>query len=129
ATLCIDDAVGEHRRVLLDPFGKPFRLEIARWSARGTQARLDEVWWGRVRARMPGGQGWFVDMGLERAGMIAPSKAQAITEGAMLPLRVKAEGWANKGPVLSLADMPPSVPRPERPGKHAAPHDDPFLRG
>ncbi len=129
ATLCIDDAVGEHRRVLLDPFGKPFRLEVERWSERAARAKLDDIWWGRVRARMPGGQGWFVDLGLERAGMIESSRAQSITEGAMLPLRVKAEGWADKGPVLSLADMSPSHPRPDRPQKHAAPSEDPFLRG
>lgn len=129
ATLCLDDAVGEHRRALLDPFGKPFRLEVERWSERGTRARLDEIWWGRVRARMPGGQGWFVDLGLAHAGMIDPSRAQAITEGAMLPLRVKAEGWGDKGPVLSLADMAPSVPRPDSPQRRAAPNDDPFLRG
>ena len=53
ATLCIDDAVGEHRRTLLDSSGKPFRLEIERWSERGRRAKLDEVWWGRVKARMP----------------------------------------------------------------------------
>jgi Ribonuclease G/E len=128
ATLCLDDAVGEHRRVLLDAFGRPFRLELERWSERGGRAKLDEVWWGRVRARMPGGQGWFVDIGLERAGTIEVSKAQAIVEGAMLPLRVKAEAWAEKGPVLSLADMAPGVPRPGRPQKHADSVDDPFLR-
>ena len=128
ATLCIDDAVGEHRRALLDPFGKPFRLEVERWSERSARARLDEVWWGRVTARMPGG-GWFVDLGLERHGIVEPSKAQAIAEGGLLPLRVKSEAWGSKGPVLSLADMPPSVPRPDGPGHHAPPADDPFLRG
>ncbi|HEY7797471.1 MAG TPA: ribonuclease E/G [Hyphomonadaceae bacterium] len=128
ATLCIDEAVGEHRRALLDPFGKPFRLEIERWSERGSRAKLDETWWGRVTARMPGG-GWFVDLGLEQQGVIEPSKARAIVEGAILPLRVKSEAWSGKGPVLSLADMSPGVPRPDTPGRHAAPSDDPFLRG
>jgi Ribonuclease G/E len=128
ATLCIDDAVGEYRRALLDPFGKPFRLEIERWSERGARARLDEVWWGRVTAQMASG-GWFVDLGLERHGVVEPSKALAIVEGAMLPLRVKSEAWGGKGPVLSLADMSPSVPRPDKPDRHAPPADDPFLRG
>lgn len=127
ATLCIDDAVGEHRRVLLDPFGKPFRLEIERWSERGTRAKLDEIWWGRVTARMPGG-GWFVDLGLEQHGVVEPSKAQAIVEGAMLPLRVKSEAWGDKGPALSLADMSPSAPKPDKPGRHAPATNDPFLR-
>ncbi len=129
ATLCIDDAVGETRRALLDPFGKPFRLEIERWSERGRQARLDEVWWGRVTARMPGNRGWFVDLGLDRAGVIEPTKAAAVTEGALLPLRIKSAAWADKGPVLSLADMSPSTSAPDRPQRHAAPAEDPFLRG
>ncbi len=129
ATLCIDDAVGECRRALLDPFGKPFRLEIQRWSERGRRAKLDEVWWARVSARISGGRGWFVDLGLERAGVVEPTKAQAIIEGAILPLRVKAESWADKGPVLSLADMSPDVPRPGVPHRHADSHDDPFVRG
>ncbi|HEX5008061.1 MAG TPA: ribonuclease E/G [Hyphomonadaceae bacterium] len=128
ATLCIDDAVGEHRRALLDPFGKPFRLEIERWAERGARTKLDETWWGRITARMPGG-GWFVDLGLSSAGVVEPSKAQAIVEGAMLPLRVKSEAWGDKGPVLSLADMSPSASRPDRPARHAPPTDDPFLRG
>jgi ribonuclease E len=129
ATLAIDDAVGEHRRVLLDPFGKPFRLEIERWSERGKRARLDEVWWGRVRARMPGSRGWFVDIGLEDEGVIEPTRASVVLEGAMIPVRVKSEAWADKGPVLSLADMGMNVPRPDKPGMHSAPVDDPFLRG
>jgi ribonuclease E len=128
ATLCIDDAVGEYRRALLDPFGKPFRLEIERWSERGARAKLDEIWWGRVTARMSGG-GWFADLGLPQHGIVEPSKAQAVVEGAMLPLRVKSEAWGDKGPVLSLADMSPNAPRPDKPGRHAPPSDDPFLRG
>jgi Ribonuclease E/G family len=129
ATLCIDDAVGESRRALLDPFGKPFRLEIERWSERGRRAKLDEVWWGRVRARTPGNRGWFVDVGLDHDGVIEATRAAAVTEGAMIPVRVKSEAYADKGPALSLADMSPSVVRPDRPGLHAPPADDPFLRG
>lgn len=129
ATLCIDDAVGEHRRALLDPQGRAFRLDVERWSERGRRARLDETWWGRVKARMPGNRGWFVDLGLEQDGVVEPTKAAAVTEGAMLPLRIKSEAWSDKGPVLSLADMSPAMPRPDRPARHAAPADDPFLRG
>lgn len=129
ATLCIDDAVGEHRRALLDGAGQPFRLEIERWSERGRRAKLDEVWWGRVKARLPGHRGWFVDLGLDIDGVIEPTRAAAVTEGALLPVRVKAEAWADKGPLLSLADMSPSTPRPEAPTRHAEAKDDPFLRG
>lgn len=129
ATLCIDDAVGEYRRALLDPSGKPFRLEIERWSERDSRARLDEVWWGRVRGRMAGSRGWFVDIGLTEDGVIEATRAGAVTEGALIPVRVKSEAYADKGPTLSLADMAANVPRPDRPGKRGAPADDPFLRG
>ncbi len=128
ATLCIDDAVGEHRRALLDPCGKPFRLEIERWSERGKRAKLDEVWWGRVRGRMPGARGWFVDIGLAEDGVIDATRAGAVTEGALIPVRVKSEAYSDKGPILSLADMKADIVRPDRPGKHAGPSDDPFLR-
>ena len=57
ARLCIDDAVGETRRALLDADGHPFRFEIERWSEKGKRARLDDVFWGRVKARMPGNRG------------------------------------------------------------------------
>lgn len=129
AVLCIDDAVGERRRALLDVDGRAFRLDVERWSERGTRARLDEVWWGRVKARMPGNRGWFVDLGLECDGVIEPTKAAAVTEGAMLALRIKSEAWSDKGPVLSLADISASVPRPAMPQVYAAAAQDPFLRG
>ena len=129
AILCIDDAVGEQRRALLDSDARPFRLEVERWSERGKRARLDDIWWGRVKARMPGNRGWFVDLGLERDGVIEPTKAAAVTEGAMLALRIKSESWSDKGPVLSLADISASVARPASPQLHMAAVEDPFLRG
>jgi hypothetical protein len=128
ATLCIDEAVGERRRALLDPFGRPFRLEIERWSERG-RPHLDETWWGRAKARTPGAKGWFVDLGLEQDGVIDATKSNAIVEGALIPVRIKSEAWADKGPSLSLADMPASAPRPDRPGLHAPPVADPFRAG
>jgi Ribonuclease G/E len=127
ATLCIDNAVGEHRRALLDEAGRPFRLELERWSERGKRAKLDEVWWGRAHARMPGMRGWFIDLGLERDGVL--ETGATITEGMLLPVRVKSEAWADKGPVLSLADMPRKTPRPDKPARHAEPPDDPFFAG
>jgi predicted amidohydrolase YtcJ len=69
ATLCIDDAVGEFRRALLDEEQRPFRLEIERWSERGARAKLDEIRWGRARTRM-GSRGWFVDLGLGADGVL-----------------------------------------------------------
>lgn len=129
AVLCIDAAVGEQRRALFDVDGRPFRLEVERWSERGKRARLDDIWWGRVKARMPGNRGWFVDLGLERDGVIEPTKAAAVTEGAMLALRIKSEAWSDKGPVLSLANVSASLSRPATPQLYAAAAEDPFLRG
>jgi Ribonuclease G/E len=128
ATLCIDNAVGERRRALLDPFGRPFRLDIERWSERG-RPHLDEIWWGRVKARTPGAKGWFVDLGLERDGVIEATRSGAMIEGALVPVRIKSEPWADKGAALSLADMPAATPRPDRPGLHAPPSADPFRAG
>jgi len=125
ATLCIDDAVGERRRALLDPFGRPFRLETERWSERG-RPHLDEIWWGRATARTPGAKGWFVDLRLQQDGVIDATKSTAIVEGGLIPVRIKSEASADKGPSLSLADMPASTPRPDRPGLHAPPLADPF---
>jgi hypothetical protein len=129
ATLCIDEAVGEMRRALLDVAGRPFRLDIERWSERDKRAKLEEVWWGRVYARTPGGRGWFIELGLEALGIIEGSKAGVLVEGALVPVRVKSEAHGDKGPVLSLADMKADVTRPAKPSRHAEPPDDPFLRG
>lgn len=78
---------------------------------------------------MPGNRGWFIDLGLPADGVVEPTQAAAVTEGALLPLRVKAEAWADKGPVLSLADMSPATPRPYGPQRHAPSAVDPFLHG
>jgi len=121
ATLCLDDAVGETRRALLDPLGRPFRLDIERWSERGRRAKLDDIWWGRARKRTTGG-GWFVDLGLDADGVIDVTKS-AVTEGALIPVRVKSEAWSDKGPALSRADMSPATPRPDGPSLHKAAGD------
>ncbi len=129
ARLVIDDAVGEQRRLLVDERGLPFRLDVERWSERGQRVRLGEIRWGRVKARIPGDRGWFVDIGDGADGLVEPTRASHVTEGAMLAFRVKAESWSDKSPLLSLADMSPSAQRPDRPGKHADASDDPFLQG
>jgi Ribonuclease G/E len=76
---------------------------------------------------MPGQRGWFVDLGLEGDGVL--ETRASITEGMMVPVRVKSEAWADKGPVLGLADMSSKVKRPEKPSRHAEPPEDPFLAG
>jgi Ribonuclease G/E len=47
----------------------------------------------------------------------------------MAAFRVKAEAWADKGPLLSLADVSPKLIPPDRPGVHAAAPVDSFLEG
>lgn len=129
ARLIVDDAVGEMRRLLVDEQGRAFRLHLDKWSERGTRAVLGEVRWGRVRARVPGHRGWFVDLGHEPDGLVEPTQAQRMIEGAMVAFRVKAEAWADKGPLLALADISPKITPPDRPGLHEAPALDPFLEG
>ncbi len=129
ARLAIDDAVGETRRLLLDEQGWAFRLHLERWSERGARAVLGEIRWGRIRARIPGNRGWFVDLGQAPEGVVEPTQAQRMIEGAMAAFRVKAEAWADKGPLLSLADVSPKLTPPDRPGLHAAPPVEAFLEG
>ncbi len=129
ARLAIDDAVGETRRLLLDEQGRAFRLHLERWSERGARAVLGEIRWGRIRSRVPGNRGWFVDLGHAPEGVVEPTQAQRMIEGAMAAFRVKAEAWADKGPLLSLADVSPKLTAPDRPDLHAAAPSDPFLEG
>lgn len=129
ATLAIDDAVGERRRVLLDDQGRPFRIDVDRWSERGRRACLDQIRWGRVKARIPGNRGWFVDLGIGPDGIVEPTRAARVIEGAMLAFRVKSEAWSDKGPVLSLANMSPNAVPPKEPALHAEAPEDALLSG
>jgi Ribonuclease E/G family len=129
ARLVVDDAVGETRRLLLDEQGRPFRLHLERWSERGARALLNDVRWGRVRARVPGNRGWFVDLGHGPEGIVEPTQAARMIEGAMLAFRVKAEAWADKGPLLALGDISPKINPPDRPALHEVATLDPFLEG
>lgn len=129
ARLVVDDAVGEMRRLLVDEQGRPFRLHLERWSERGVRALLNDIRWGRVRGRIPGNRGWFVDLGHPPEGLVEPTQAARIIEGAMLAFRVKAEAWADKGPLLSLGDISPRHAPPDRPALHATAEIDPFLEG
>jgi len=129
ARLVLDDAVGETRRLLIDEQGRPFRLHLERWSERGVRPLLNDIRWGRVRARIPGNRGWFVDLGHGPEGIVEPTQAARMIDGAMLAFRVKAEAWADKGPLLSLGDISPKLTPPSRPALHAAADADPFLEG
>lgn len=129
ARLVVDDAVGETRRLLLDEQGRPFRLHLERWSERGARPLLNDIRWGRVRARIPGNRGWFVDLGHGPEGIVEPTQAARMIDGAMLAFRVKAEAWADKGPLLSLGDISPKLMPPDRPALHAAADIDPFREG
>ena len=129
ARLVVDDAVGETRRLLLDEQGRPFRLHLERWSERGARALLNDVRWGRVRGRIPGNRGWFVDLGHGPEGVVEPTQAARMIDGAMLAFRVKAEAWADKGPLLSLGDISPKLAPPDRPTLQMAAPIDPFLEG
>lgn len=128
ARLCVEDAVGERRRLLLDEDDKPFRLDLERWSEASDRPRLDEIWWGRIRARSPSG-GWFVDLGLDRDGWIESGRSLRLREGERLALRVRAEPWADKGPLLVRAELAADVIRPDRPGRLRTAPEDPFLKG
>ncbi|MDZ4760079.1 MAG: ribonuclease E/G [Alphaproteobacteria bacterium] len=127
AVLCEDCPVGEDRRALIDLDGRPFALHVERWSERDNRVKLDEIWWGRARARSSGGRGWFVDLGLGPDGVIEATKSRTIVEGDLIPVRVKAEAWDEKGPLLSLADMSPHASRPSRPGRHSGASTDTFI--
>lgn len=127
--LVVDDAVGEMRRLLVDEQGRAIRLHLDRWSERGARAVLGDVRWGRVRGRVPGNRGWFVDLGHGQDGLVEPTQAQRMIEGAMVAFRVKAEAWADKGPLLALADVSPKLTPPGRPDLHEAPALDPFVEG
>lgn len=129
ATLYLDDGVGETRRLLVDASGRPFRLDIDRWSERGERARLDEFWWGRVCAKMPGRRAWFIDLGLKTDALVEPASHVRLTEGALHTFRVKSESWSGKSTVLSLVDTPGDTPRADRPQRLGPALHDPFLAG
>lgn len=128
ATLAVDDAVGETRRVLLDMEGRPLRIAIERWRERGLRAQLDDIRWGRLGKRLPDG-GWFVDLGVGPDGVLKTSR-KSLSEGLLVAVRVKSEAWADKGPALSLADASSSkTPAQAEPGLISAAPDDPLLAG
>jgi hypothetical protein len=127
ATLCLDNAVGETRRCLLDQTGQPFRLDLERWNERADRVRADELWWGRASKRMAGGRGWFLDLG-HATGVLSVKDGDAITEGMMLPVLVTGEAQGDKGPKFALEHAARAEPSPARPERRGPPKD-PFLAG
>lgn len=129
AILCLEAAVGETRRLLLDEAGRPFRIDLERWSEAAQRPRLDEIWWARVRSRAPGGAGWFIDLGRGRDGWMEAGRSRSLREGQRLAVRVKSEAWADKGPVLVPAELSAPLEGGERSGRLAPAPSDPFLTG
>lgn len=131
AVLCIDEAVGETRRCLVDGKDRPFRLEIDRASERGKRVKLGERRWVRAVARMAGENDWFAASDGDDGGVLQLPAKHRITEGQLIPVVVAAEAFADKGPRYrldkDLAGL--EAQKPANPALHAAPVDDPFLSG
>ncbi len=128
ATLYVDDAVGERRRLLATEDGAPFRLHLDRWSEAGSRARVDEVWLARVGAPLAGGRGRYAGLGAGPDAVLETSSA-SLHEGQLVGVRVKAEARAGKGPVVSLHALPAGALEGARPGFHLEAPADPFLAG
>lgn len=127
ARLLLDEPVGERRRCLAHESGEYFRLDISRDATRH-QPKSGEIWWARVSKPVPGARGWFIELGAGPAAVIEPGKGVKLVEGALIPVRIKAEAWADKGPTASLDQLPASVRPPPQPGRHAEAADS-FLDG
>jgi Ribonuclease G/E len=98
--LYIDRSPGERRGVvLLD--GRPERLLIER-DGEAIRPRNGEVWRGRIRSLSKAFRGAFIDLGLERDGLMKLDASMALSEGASIEAEVAAEGREDKGPTLRL---------------------------
>jgi Ribonuclease G/E len=113
--LFLDRSPGEARGVVtLD--GRLERLILER-EGELVRPRLGEVWRGRVRATPRGFRGAFVDLGLERDGLMkAEPGAGALHEGAIVEAEVAAEGRDDKGPALRLLARGAGAPGRLTPG-------------
>lgn len=125
AVLLVDDAVGERRRLLVDAEGEAFRLEIHQTRALSPEPRVGEAWTGRLTARAADRKDWFVDLGTGPAGVLSGVSGERFHEGAWVAVRIRAEAWAEKGPLLELSS---DAPR-DKAGWLKAPDDDSFLDG
>jgi hypothetical protein len=109
ARLYTDEAVGERRRLLTDSRERPFRLEIRQTRALSPEPRLGEVWTGRLEAQTPDRKDWFVDLGCGPSGVLSGLSGDKYHSGAIVAVRVRAEAWADKGPILELRPEPPGA--------------------
>src|SRR5262249_29199043 len=108
--LLLDRSPGEIRGVvLLD--GRPERLLIER-EGEADRARCGEVWRGRIRSISRGFPGAFVDLCLERDGLMKLGESTGLSEGAAVEVDIVAEGRRDKGPALRLKG--PAQGSPER---------------
>lgn len=108
--LYLDVCPGERRGVvLLD--GCPERLIIER-TGEPVRPRTGEIWRGRIRSLSRAFRGAFVDLGLERDGLMKLEGGQSFSEGAAVEVEVAAEGREDKGATLRLKG--PSSGPPER---------------
>ncbi|MEZ5939186.1 MAG: ribonuclease E/G [Hyphomonadaceae bacterium] len=128
AVLLIDEAVGETRRLLVDETGAPFRLDVRRVPQLDASPRLGDVWAGRVASSLPGKAGWFVELGSGPAGVLSVRKGASFHEGERVTVAIRAEAWAGKGPLLTLASVPASAATGDL-GRIRVSETDPFLKG
>lgn len=112
-SLFLDRSPGERRGVVLLN-GLPERLLIER-DGEPERARAGEVRRGRVRSLSRAFRGAFVDLGLERDGLMKLEGVQGLSEGASVLAEVVAEGRGDKGATLRFHDRaegPPELIRP-----------------
>ncbi len=126
ARLFIDEPVGERRRVLLDTEGRPFRIDVERWSERDARARVGETWAGRLVAQGADGD-WQVDLGPGGQAALRSDKQAALVSGGRLPVRVFAEAYGDKGAVVRAVQRDTSPG--DKSGRLEAAADDAFLDG
>ncbi len=96
--LYLDRSPGEARAVVTAD-GKLERLILER-EGEPPRAKVGEVWRGRVRATPRGFRGAFVDLGLDRDGLMGAEGSPHLIEGMTVEAEVAAEGRADKGPTL-----------------------------
>ncbi len=81
---------GRFERLLIEREGEPPR------------PRLGETWRGRVRTVTRGFRGAFIDLGLDRDGLLTLDPSTRLAEGAIIDIEVTAEARDDKGPALRL---------------------------
>lgn len=125
--LLVDDSIGETRRMITTLDGRPLAIEVARWSQARRRPGLGEIW--RVRTgRTAPGMGAFAATGAGADGVLRGAPA-GVSEGRLVLAVVRAEGVAEKGPVLAFVGEAEGEARGQGPGWHAPPEDDPLLHG